>query len=176
MGELHGNLVANSFGGAPFQQTWNDLPIWERFFNRYPCKSIVDFGTGQGGMALFFAAQAYVRGMKYTTFDRDRLCDERVYAALKALGAETHQAHIFDDLKFVSNIIKQQSGPIVLFCDNGDKPREYRTFWPLLLPGDFIAVHDWGAEIRETDIVPQFPMVMVEECESTDSVTRFFAI
>lgn len=175
MGELTGDLVSNTFAGAPFQQTWNDLPIWEHFLNRFPCRSIVDIGTGVGGMALFLAVQAFTRDMRHTTIDKNRICDDRVVRLLHDLGTSDRLLHAFKDVDAISRIIVEQPRPLVLFCDNGDKPREVELYAPSLRPGDFLAVHDWGAEIGEAHIPNGYRMVLRAECESTDSVTRFFA-
>jgi len=165
-----------SFAGAPFQQTWYDLPLWELFFNRFPCRSVVELGTGQGGMAIFFAVQALRRGMKFTTFDRERLYDDQTYKALGELGARCHLVELFDRAEFVRGLLSAQERPLVLFCDNGDKPREFREFRPVLTSGDYVAVHDWNAEIRLSDIQPELPMVLADECDKTGSITRFFRV
>lgn len=179
MSELQGDLVSNTFGGAPFQQTWNDLPIWEHFFNRYPCKAMVDLGTGVGGMALYFACQTFMREMRYTTIDKERICEPRVIRLLHDLGAQDRLLHAFKNADSIAQIIADQPRPLILFLDNGDKPKEAATFGPLLRPGDFLAVHDWSdttgvGEIGPSDVPPHFQMLLKDECRSTDSITRFF--
>jgi len=163
-----------SFAGAPFQQTWFDLPLWEHFLNTFKCRSLLELGTGQGGMALFFAAQAAARGMTYTTLDREDLCRADVSAAMGRLGAKRHLVEVFDRADFVHGLIAAAERPLVLFCDNGNKPREFQTFSPSLQSGDFVAVHDWNAEIRLSDVRPELPMILAEECDATNSITRFF--
>ena len=165
-----------SFGGAPFQQTWYDLPLWEHFLNEYPCRSIVELGTGQGGMAVFFAMQALARGMKFRTFDREPLTAMSTREVLATLGADWHLIDIFDRPEIVRAVLREFPHPIVLFCDDGNKPREFQTFAPSLVSGDLVAVHDWNAEIRAEDIRPALPMILQEECEATNSVTRFFRV
>jgi hypothetical protein len=43
-----------------------------------------------------------------------------------------------------------------------------------LEPGDFLAVHDWGQEIRAEDIPPEFEPLLLRECEQVSRKTRFF--
>ena len=46
--------------------------------------------------------------------------------------------------------------PFVLYCDNGNKPREVDAFASALHVGDFLAVHDLGTEIFAQDIPVNF--------------------
>jgi len=50
----------------------------------------------------------------------------------------------------------------MLFCDNGHKPAEWNRFVPLLAPGDFAAVHDWGTEFGPEDLDPPSPRRRIE--------------
>jgi hypothetical protein len=45
-------------------------------------------------------------------------------------------------------------GPCYLYCDNGDKPKEFRTYAPLLASGSAVSVHDWTQEIQPADVEP----------------------
>ena len=73
-------------------------------------------------------------------------------------------------------LIESLPKPLVLFCDNGNRPLEWNRFVPLLSTGDFAAVHDWGTEFHESNLDPYPTPFMQEECEITQSMTRFFAI
>src|SRR5471030_863845 len=79
--------ACNSFCGVPAAQTWNDLALWEVFFDRARVASVIELGTFQGGMALFFAMQGRARGFKTVTVDNntDR-CDAS--SLLLDLGCE----------------------------------------------------------------------------------------
>jgi hypothetical protein len=41
---------------------------------------------------------------------------------------------------------------IYLFCDGGNKAREFRTFAPMLGAGSIISTHDWPGEIKPEDV------------------------
>jgi len=68
--------------------------------------------------------------------------------------------------------------PFLLFCDDGDKPREFRTCVPWLWPGDLVAVYDWDMEFGVNDVQPV--AVLVTELLASElyaypkSKTRFF--
>jgi cephalosporin hydroxylase len=170
------DLRMPSFAGIPFQQGWGDLEIWEHFLHNYPCRSIVELGTGQGGMAIFFATQAHVRGARFSTFDREQLYGDAAARALGRLGAHRHLVDVFERADYVRGVIEAQDTPVVLFCDNGDKPREVRTFAPSLSRGDYLAVHDWNAEIRASDMPPGLEELMGPACDAVGSITRFFRV
>lgn len=40
----------------------------------------------------------------------------------------------------------------LLYCDNGRKRQEVAMYAPMLSPGDYIGVHDWGNEIWWKDV------------------------
>jgi len=69
--------------------------------------------------------------------------------------------------------------PILLFCDNGDKPREFREFVPHLRVGDCVGVHDWGSEIHRADVTifgDALKPVWWNLFEGAGSITRFLKV
>jgi len=165
-----------TFAGVPFQQGWGDLELWEHFLSRHPVRSLVELGTGQGGMAIFFATQALARGADYSTFDREKLYGDDVARTLDRLGAHCHRIELFEQPDLVRGVLLAQRKPLLLFCDDGDKPREVRTFASSLAAGDYLAVHDWNAEIRASDIPPMLEELLGPECDALGSITRFFRV
>jgi|GEM_PF-5515294 len=176
-GALTSLRAETSFGGYEAAQSWSDLALWEEFLNRYTPAALVELGTWSGGMAAFFGFQGLARGMKVTTIDRNH-CLLECGGLLERLGVKTLLMDLLAESAAdeLASALAGQPRPLMLFCDNGDKPREFRSFAPLLATGDFIAVHDWGSEIREADLEPRVPMVMAAECEAIASFTRFFQL
>lgn len=146
-----------TFLGVPAAQLWRDLEVWEKFFNEHRVKSLVELGTGDGGFATFLQIQAQYRGISYRTFDRDQPradldgCFMQVKDIFTAPG--------------VVEAIKHARRPLVLFCDDGDKPREVAMFSPLLEPGDYLIVHDWGTEIDQHHIPGGFEPIHRDWCQ-----------
>lgn len=148
--------VGTTCFGHPFSQDWQDLFIWEMFFQTRPIKSLIELGTGNGGMSVFFAIQAFNRDIKFATFDNQKFFDfSHGVAGLLGLNQMFFHYDIFEDpgLTVLRDMILKTPHPLALFCDNGDKAREWRTFGPLLIPGDYIVVHDWGTEFKEEHMV-----------------------
>jgi cephalosporin hydroxylase len=166
----------SSFAGVELSQSWNDLALWEEFFNRANISSVIELGTFRGGMTMFFALQGNARGFSVTSIDNHN--HGAPVEQLTQLGATLITMDLLSGSSVVPmrELIALLPKPLVLFCDHGDKPREWGMYVPLLSPGDFAAVHDWGTEFREHNLIPSPEPFMQAECESISSMTRFFSI
>ena len=170
-------VAGNTYCGLGISQTWSDLALWEAFLDGHRLGSILELGTWRGGMALFLAHQGRARDLAVVSVDLHHGGVDRpdliasagcrlVAMDLLGPGAPERMAALLAELP----------GPVVLFCDNGNKPAEWRSFVPLLASGDFAAVHDWGTEFTESDLNPTLPMLMQSPCEQAGSMTRFFGV
>jgi len=168
--------AGNTFAGSLVAQTWNDLPLWEEFLNRYPVRSIVELGTFRGGMAIFLALQAGARQVRFVTMDAnlDQIENPQL---LKALGATVVSANLFEESAVLAmgELLEELPKPVLLFSDNGNKREEVRRFAPLLQVGDYLAIHDWGSEISAADIPPKMDLVWPEPPEAS-RLTRWFLV
>ena len=129
--------VGCTFLGVNCSQSWADFWLWERLLNAHPeLRSLVELGTGEGGFSRYLYLQAQARGIEFSTFDHVHMDGQEVPGFYKL--------DIFADPETVYNHFRTST---VLFCDNGDKPREVKVFAPLLQPRDLLVVHDWNREI-----------------------------
>lgn len=175
------HLLYNSRSGTFFrssiQQCWADLAIWEILLNKHELSSLLELGTGHGAMSIFLLCQCIQRGIEFQTIDRS--IPPRLYAPLpELLGLKDRftRGDVFAG-GHVERFIQTLPKPLLLFCDNGDKRREFKMFVPLLEPGDFVAVHDWGQEIDRADVEGySTEPIMQEDCEKWRSITRFWRI
>jgi hypothetical protein len=126
-------------------------------------------------MAAFLAVQCLARGARFVTIERS-LDVVQHRDLIEKLGAELMELDLFgaEASGKIAALFASLPRPAVLFCDDGDKPREVREFGPLLLESDYLAVHDWGGEIFAADIPDEFVPVLGGECEATASLTRFY--
>lgn len=166
-----------SFLGIQCSQISIDFFMWDRFLSAYPLKHCIELGTGSAGFSAFLALNCKWRGIKFSTFDTWN-CVPTVNQIRAILGLEIdlHLVDVFTEGKaFVRKLTAAEApGPILLYCDDGDKPREIREIGALLRPGDYLAVHDWYFEIDETDIALPLVPLMQPECEAVGSMTRWF--
>lgn len=134
-----------TFAGYPIQLFWQDLKILETAVTQCKPDLIIELGTGTGASALFFSLHAPV-----ATFDNKDIRIEE----LKNISQVTfYTVDVFSKQGiFLIDRLMKTYKLIFLFSDNGDKPKEFLTFAPMLKPGDYIAVHDVGLEISLQDI------------------------
>lgn len=167
----------STFCGVSLGQAYQDFALWEEFLTRYPAGALLELGTWRGGMALFFAIQCRMRSMRFATVDRAD-CDPNAAKLVRELGGELHVTDLFsvEGEALVGRLTKELPKPLILFCDDGNKADEYKRFAPLLVLGDFVAVHDWGSEFGDHNRNPHLPLIMATECEQMSSITRFFHV
>jgi hypothetical protein len=182
MNDITRNVNCTLFGTMA-QQKWVDLLLWEMFFNRAGViKRFVELGTGYGAMSLYFYAQCIARGIEFDSYDIDsnRLHSSPL-AEMVGLHNRCHIADIFSHFREIGNKIKD--GPTILYCDNGNKRKEWKIYSAFLRNGDFFSVHDWGTEFLEEDLANSslengLYLRPVEQLftEEQNSMTRWYRI
>ena len=147
---------------------------------------IVELGTCAGGLTL---AMHETRPEAFI-FSFDWVIDEgSEFVAWKESGFQQIprawfggqvsfiKADILGEPWKVSDRMEARIGTQMLVCDNGNKTQEVRFFGPCLRPGELLAVHDWGEEIRYEDVaetLANFEPVWQERCEEMKSLWRFW--
>ena len=107
--------------GIPIQQTWTALFMLEKLITEQKFDIIFELGTGAGGLTRFF----FGRCITVMSFD--------IKNGYDVFGSAV-QLHIF------KHSLDRKT---MVFCDNGDKPREIKEYAPMLKKGDFILGHDY---------------------------------
>jgi len=164
-----------SFLGTPMKQLWPDFLLWERFFQSHRIESMIEIGTGSGGLSLYFFLQAQQRRFVFWTYDV--VVPDVLGTVLGESLKKCFRRQNVWEPDFAS-LVTIAPRPLLLYCDGGHKTREMQTFVPLLKPGDFAAVHDWGNEINDKDLEPIKNMITPiwkSESEELKSWTRFFS-
>ena len=156
-----------SFGGIPMSQSWAELVLWESLLNDRKFRAVYELGTWEGGFAWWMWAQAKRRGITFHTFDAVRPQAEPPPDTFT-------QADVFIQFELLGTLLLAWE-PLILFCDNGNKPREVEMYGPVLQhPDSLIVVHDWGTEIQPEDIPDCLEMIYEDFCKDLGSMSRVF--
>lgn len=145
-----------TFLGMFMDQHWMDLFLWERFFNEHTIRTLVELGTGHGGMSTFLALQCRQRGIRFLTYDNISSAPlNSPVPELVRLGEAFHLKDVFADetIGAIAAEIAVAGRPACFFFDNGLKPKEWLTYFPHAASGDYLAVHDWEVEFKAGDAV-----------------------
>lgn len=147
--------MGNTFLGLKMSQHWLDFQVWEDFFQTYKFGTFVELGTDEGGMSVYFGLQCAHRGIYFHTFDHQQWHNfsSGVPARLN-LESCFHHVDLFskEGIQAVKDVMLAFPKPLAIFFDDGNKPREWKTFAPLTSPGDFCIVHDWDEEFKAEDL------------------------
>jgi hypothetical protein len=156
--------IPSSYCGHDALQWFAEFVLWERLLNLHrELEAIVELGTGGGAFSLYLSHQATARDLEFVTYDK-----------VRHPGPAVPGAVIADVLAEPQRVFPLLTRPLVLHCDDGDKPREMATFASALLPGSLLVVHDWGTEAHQADVPDCLEPVHAElwEDESMSAVFR----
>jgi cephalosporin hydroxylase len=139
--------IGRTIFGIPCQQYWQDLFYLEKLITAHEPKTVIEIGTGTGASAAFFANfNSVFNTFSFDIVDRRKIRPENVIF---------WQAHIFQPgtIRELAQIIESyRDEKLFIFCDGGDKTKEFLLFAPFLKIGDCIAVHDWKIEADASKI------------------------
>ena len=169
-------VSSNSFCGFKMEQSWSLIFVLNKVLNDNPdIKRIVELGTGQGGLTIYFGLMmANIRG-KVLTFDT-KLPNQDWFRFIteRRLPIDYRFESNFSQLAQddVRNFIKDEK--VLIFCDNGNKAREIRMYGSKLKSGDLIMAHDWGTEIREEHIKPNIIFEAIQDTGNLFDILDYY--
>lgn len=154
--------------GGGMSQNYAALYFLEYYIKFFKFEYVIEFGTQKGALALYLANMAMVT--EQFEFDTIDISDKDYYDranegvgywldrisnnAITARRVSIFKNDLFDPgfVKAIAATIKG-IGKTLIIADNGDKPREYDTYTPVMKSGDHILLHDWEVEYRASQIV-----------------------
>lgn len=165
LGDKFHTFAGVSFGGVGCAQFWCDFLLWEALLNSNPqLRGIVELGTWEGGFSRYLYAQAEARGLTFATFD---------VIQPEFPPPEFARLDIYRYPEAIAQVAEEM-GPVALFCDGGNKPRELKMFPPLMPDGSIFVVHDWGTETPPTDVPDFLEELYGDYCDEIGSISRVF--
>lgn len=134
---------------------WDEVGVLLDVIEHEGVRSFIELGVHEGGLtALLSPLTHHKPGFRYLAVE---INSGIPLATVKTLpGVQFMWGDCFD-LAVITEIdrwLVSAPKPTFIYCDNGDKPREFRTYAKLLRKGDIIAAHDTGTEIFLEDVGP----------------------
>lgn len=173
-------VKTGNFLGGEMSQTRKAIWLWELILEHQPFKRIMEFGTWKGNLSLYFLMFCKARNAEFYTYDVKNRWKEMGSVEIKEMfefPKHFYQLDIFRNIDEIGKIISQE-GQTILFCDNGNKPREFNVFSKFLKVGDIIVVHDWGKEVFQENVKKpceeyKLKEIFIKESEE-ENLTRVF--
>jgi len=151
--------INQKFMGGGMSQNYLSIPWFEYYFDTHNFEYMVEVGSQKGCLSTYFANFAGItEKMFFETYELfpDKDWSTREYEGVghwyeKLADLSPYINYYHDDI--FSEPVKQHIMENIaefktfMFCDGGDKVKEFNTYAPLLKSGDRIAVHDWNQEI-----------------------------
>lgn len=147
------------FGIPVMQRSWQVLTIFS-LIDDLAIQTFIELGVWVGGLAdLLIRRQEMVGDIVYYGFDISNVTCDRFdpepacgftpeRADITKARLQYHPslvlADVFDPttVAVISSLVQTKPGPAFIYCDDGDKPREMRTYAPILRLGDYMMSHD----------------------------------
>jgi len=175
------SIILSTFLGKRMAQTRYFIPFFEEllFEDKYSeFKRIIEIGTAAGQLSLYFqflCQQCNAEFHTYDNVDRTDHCDFRNNVGFYDCF---HLISCWDDEENIKEKISDQ-GRSIIFCDGGNKIKEFKVFSDAMKVGDIIGAHDWDQEIDLASIsgaISRNNLKMIGEDHPfmEPSATRFF--
>lgn len=144
---LYHPTEAQTVLGLPCAQNALALPTWEYAFKVHPPRRILEIGCGTGAFT-YALKQVVGPDVTVTAWDITKAPTEG-FEKRFALHPYFHHADAMSayERERISVLLGNEGTSYVL-CDGGNKLEEFKTFAPMLKPGDVIAVHDYMVDRR----------------------------
>ncbi len=157
--------------GIPVGQSWLEIGAIIYAIQTYKVRQVIELGCHRCGLGSLLAARAlFDPGFAYLGIESaGNVLDGDVIPRMESLPmVYVRQGDVFSSatLDRVARHVQAAPGPVLIYCDDGDKPREVAAYAPLLRKGDLIAAHDCApagtprganAEINDDDLAALGP-------------------
>ncbi|KKM27651.1 hypothetical protein LCGC14_1572590 [marine sediment metagenome] len=166
--------------GVPIGQSWFELGALAWLCGQYEIESFVELGILEGGLSsVLLGRTMFAKDFRYLGIENEmRLLDLRVKAAgdwFKRFEIWEVDAFENETIESITFWIRKSSNPALIYCDNGDKPRELETYSKILRHGDLIAAHDFNREYKFKDLKVPKNFTRIESDWLTDTHIIAFA-
>lgn len=135
--------------GVSTSLTWYDIGAILHIISEARGQLFVEIGVEHGGLAALLLCYGAYTGMAYRGID---ITLNALHPSMRERGIIARDAWDARTVDFVSSWMRAMPGPVIIFCDGGNKPRELSLYAPLIRPGDVLIGHDYHNEYGEEAI------------------------
>jgi cephalosporin hydroxylase len=129
------------------------FPVLLDIFKKYNPEMLIELGTCYGGATLVFHEE--MPDVEIHTFDNKADVAVNVLAAFDLHKVYFYVEDILDNNLMLADFLRDNAGRRkILYCDNGNKEKELKTYAKYLAKGDVIGCHDWISEVNPEVIHP----------------------
>jgi len=154
--ERYGNTpdsVIFRFGIYPYKmkilQSWLQVGAIFDLIETEQIKTFIEVGVYEGGFGSLVSAKSfYDKEFRYFGIEIDSsVVNIDFIDQCRKAGNLIFFGDVFDNFTLMRKIISESKGPVLLFCDGGDKVKEMKTFYSFMRIGDIIMCHDYMPEL-----------------------------
>ena len=138
--------------GVLIAQKWPQVAAIFEALDDFDITLLIELGAYKGGFSeLMFLRSQRVPSFQYFGVQLDIAeIEPRLLGVLPIYHGDVFSEEIQGIVN--SFIWRNASGKSMVFCDNGNKPEEMRTYAKIVRVGDYILAHDYPAETTEESL------------------------
>lgn len=145
--DLEKNDSLSSFMGHTSQQSHNTYQVFFDFISEVKPSRILEIGTALGGFTKFLKSTVDHLCLNTQLLSYD-ISERPWYDQMIANGIDVRVENIFNEdwsdvIDFVKTYVSSPGTTIVL-CDSGWEIGEFKIFFKIIKPGDYILAHDYS--------------------------------
>lgn len=143
-------LTRSSYLGITLQQRDEVKSVFSNLFNGFKPKTIIEIGTGFGGLTLFLRDQTKDFANIYSFDTLERPSHQLVLDSGAIFSTENiFEEKVTDWMKYEIKPEWQHifnESPKLVLCDGGNKKAEFNGIAKYLTSGDIIMLHDYSTD------------------------------
>jgi len=144
--------------------TWAEAGAILRFLEVAGITTFIELGVHEGGLASLLVSRCIFKpGFSYLGVEINpsipraelrRAIGVVPYGAAELVIGDCFAAGLQHK---IASVIHGSTGPVFVYCDNGDKPKEIAVYADFPRPGDYIGTHDYADGVRKFPGYPDWP-------------------
>jgi len=138
-----------------FQHRSEDVAVIQEILLPFQPTRIIELGTDEGGFAAMLADWSLPWGSQVFTFDIKAKFKPSLLTLLNLFYVEEDVLQVGGAKGVLALLATAPAGPpLLLYCDNGNKPREVELYAQHVPVGSILGVHDYNTEIMGSWVEP----------------------